>query len=82
MRTVTESFDDFDDRYTLHFSHADVRVERNEEIIYEGPVSALVVPGEFHAVSVGRAISADIDTVAKETVAQLAEHYLQSTPLR
>ena len=81
MRTATESFTDLDDRYTLHFTDEHVRIESNTTTIYDGPVSDLIVSGEFHCISVGRAINADLDTVPKEIIAEYAQSYLDgATP--
>ena len=79
MRTATESFIDLGDRYTLHFTNQQVRIECNTTTIYDGPVSDLIVSGEFHCISVGRVISTDLDTVPKEIIAEYAENYLNGT---
>ncbi len=81
MRTVKEFFTDLDDDYTLHFDGPNVRIERNAETLYDGPASALVATGEYHALTVDRALDADVDTVARETIGQYVDDYLQSTPL-
>ena len=81
MRTTTEFFTDLGDDYTLHFDGPNVRIDRNAKTLYDGPASALVATGEYHALTVGRALSADIDTVARETIGQYVDDYLQSTPL-
>lgn len=81
MRTVTECFTDLDDDYTLHFDGPNVRIDRNAKTLYDGPASALVATGEYHALTVDRAIDSDIDTVPRETIGQYVDDYLQSTPL-
>ena len=81
MRTTTEFFTDLGDDYALHFDGPNVRIDRNAETIYDGPASALVATGEYHALTVDRAFNADIDTVARETIGQFVDDYLQSTSL-
>ena len=81
MRTATQFFTDIDDEYTLRFDGPNVRIDRNAETLYDGPASALVAAGEYHAVTVGRALNTDIDTASKETIARYVDDYLQSTPL-
>ena len=78
MQETSMHFEDFDDRYTLRFDADEVIIDRNGTMLWSGDPRALVADGEFHAVTVGRVMEAEMDTVVKEKIGVCIDRYLAS----
>jgi hypothetical protein len=73
MRKATKTFDDLDDHFSLHFTDTHVRIERNAETIYDGPVSNLIAEGKSMVRTVGWAIQTNINIVQREVIGSMAQ---------
>ena len=80
MRTATQTFDDLDHHFALHFTDTQVRIERNAETIYDGPVVHLIAEGESMVRTVGWAIHANINIVQREVIGSMAQVWLYPAP--
>ena len=57
MITRVRRFTDFDTQFVLSFDGDRVRIIENDKTIYDGRTSDLVATGEYHAITVGKAVA-------------------------